>query len=153
MFPAHKLSVEAKTLYDEASVNLDKAADVVRTMQQSFTDGGSISFSDLGSYTISTENAPMPFPTGRNCVAYRIPDTPSGQIRFYCIFEPMPNDPAQYGWHNHPDCEEEVIQLTGTAEAFNKKIPPFSKSIFRVGQYHDYIMREPGTILVTFTEK
>lgn len=146
------ISKEAEAAYKKGIKAVKESNKILADMRQSFSFGGEITFEQLATYEVSTAEKPIPYATGINCVVYRLPSE-ENKLCFYCLFIPKKNQPARYGWHLHPDCTEQVIQLTGTASSLGNSLPPFSVSTFKAGVSHDYIMEEPGSILVTFTKE
>lgn len=141
---------EVLATHQASAEQLDELSDRVESMRESFTKGGSISFDDLASYLVSTPETPIRYETGQHCFAYRLSCEDPDRLLFYCEFEPKPGEPAAYGWHNHPDCAEEVLQLTGRAIVNGSRVDRFATTRFFAGQFHDYKMKMPGAILVTF---
>lgn len=149
--PGQLIPPEVLATHQASKNQLDELADRIEAMRQSFTLGGSITFDDLATYLVSTPETPIRYETGQHCFVYRLPCEDPDRILFCCEFEPKPGEPAAYGWHNHPDCAEEVLQLTGEAIVNGKAVNRFATTNFVAGEFHDYKMRMPGAILVTFT--
>jgi len=142
---------EVLAIHNASKDQLDELAERIESMRQSFTEGGSITFDELASYIVSTPETPMRYETGEGCFIYRMPCDDPDQLVFYCEFEPKPGKPAAYGWHNHPDCIEETIQIKGKGYVNGVVVERFATMRFQPGQFHDYKMKAPGSIFVTFT--
>lgn len=131
-------------MYQQSIVNLKEASNAIKEMQTRFSDGGIISFSDMEEFELFKL-----YPTGKNCMAYRIP-AEEGRLNFIGIMSPIDGEDAKYGFHAHDDCDETCYQVTGTAHTRGNKKPPGSKTTFPAGEWHDYIMKESGVMYVTF---
>jgi hypothetical protein len=81
--PDQKLITE----YQKAKKILSEANAVVVAMQHSFEDGGVINFEDMLEFELSTGEKPIPYPTGRNCIAYRVP-APEGKFILLALCPP-----------------------------------------------------------------
>lgn len=146
------VSDEAHRLHEKSKRNLALIAEKLDIMQASFRYGGTITFDQLGAYLVSTPETPIKYETGKHCFAFRIACKDPNVIKFYCTFEPPKGEVAEYGWHNHPDALEHVLQLEGIAKVNDKEIPPFTESNFAPGEWHNYKMSTWGAIIVTFTK-
>jgi hypothetical protein len=149
--PDQKLITE----YQRAKKILSEANAVIVAMQHSFEDGGVINFDEMLEFEISTGDNPIPYPTGRNCVAYRLP-APEGEIHFIGVMSPSNGEIAEYGFHRHDDCVETCIQIVGTAHTKKAKgvearvARPFCTTVFQPGEIHDYTALEYGINYVIF---
>jgi hypothetical protein len=149
--PDQKLITE----YQKAKKILSEANAVVVAMQHSFEDGGVINFEDMLEFEVSTGEKPIPYPTGRNCIAYRVP-APEGEIHFIGVMSPSNGEIAEYGFHRHDDCVETCIQIVGTAHTKSRKggrlkLPDlFVLPYFSLGKFHDYTALEYGINYVIF---
>lgn len=129
-------------------------ADIYATiaeMELSFSKGGPVTWEQLGSYEISTPEKPIGYPTGVNCISYRLPDV--GNLRvFYTKCVAPKGERGSFGWHWHPKSRETNIQLEETGKHNGTPLPPFSVTKFEPGTKHDYIL-PPGGSLITLFEK
>ena len=129
-------------------------ADIYATiaeMEMSFTKGGPVTWEQLRSYEISTPERPIGYPTGHNCMSFRLPDIGDSMV-FYTKCVAPEGEFGSFGWHWHPKSRETNIQLEFTGEHHGKKLPPFSVTTFDPGTHHDYIL-PPGGSLITLFDK
>ena len=145
------VSPEAQRMYADGQQKLREMTSRIESMRKAFTEGGSITFDQLNAYIVSTPETPMKYETGKHCFAFRIPCPDPNKIMFYCTFEPPEGEVAKYGWHEHPDCDEDTLQMEGIAEANGENVMPFQLKHFPAGVPHNYGMTAKGAILVTFT--
>lgn len=121
------------------------------SMHGAFSQGGIVTWEQLATYRISTPDKPVGYPTGKNCLSFRLPDL-EGRMIFYTVCVAPEGEVGCFGWHHHPKTNETNIQLEGTAEHDGKPHPPFSVTVFPAGTPHDYIL-QPGGSLITVFEK
>lgn len=130
---------------------IEKIKAVVDEMELSFSKGGPVTWDQIGQYAISSPEKPIPYPTGNNCISYRLPDQ-DGKRVFYTVCVAPEGEFGSFGWHWHPKSREINTQLVGTAKHNGVEYPPFSITTFEPGTKHDYIL-PPGGSLLTHFEK
>jgi len=123
----------------------------IEEMELSFSKGGAITWEQLGTYEISTGERSIPYPTGKDCMSYRLPDQ-DGKRVFYTVCVSNAGQYGQFGWHWHPKSKEINIQLVGIAKHNGELLAPFSVTVFEPGTKHDYILPSGGA-LITYFEK
>lgn len=136
---------------DRVKAKYERIYEQVEAMERNFAKGGAITWEQISTYQISTDEQPIGYPTGFNCMSYRLPDQ-DGKMMFYTICVAPPGEKGSFGWHWHPKTKETNIQLVGTATHNASELPPFSVTIFKAGTRHDYIL-PPGGSLITIFEK
>jgi quercetin dioxygenase-like cupin family protein len=118
-------------------------------VHNSFANGGVVTWAQMASYQVSMPNRPIGYPTGKNCLTFRLPDHDKAMV-FYTVCVAPKGEKGSFGWHKHPKCSETNIQLEGTAEHNGEVLPPFSVTVFPAGTEHDYILKPGGSLLTIF---
>ena len=121
----------------------------IESMEKCFSEGGPITWEQLLTYEVSTAENPIGYPTGKNCISFRLQDI-GGKMVFFTTCVAPPGEEGSFGWHWHPKTSETNTQLTGTAKHGGKKLPPFSVSVFAPGTPHDYILPPNGSLITVF---
>lgn len=118
-------------------------------MRQTFADGGDITWEQLSGYEIATEEKPIGYPTGKNCVSYRLPGINNCLVfRTVCV---APNGQfGRFGWHWHPETRETNIQLDGYGIRNNTRLHPYAITVFEPDEPHDYTLSSGGSLITVF---
>lgn len=136
--------------YDALMKNVSSAEGAIAAMEIQFREGGIINFADMQQYEISTEEKPMPYPTGKYCLTYRLPAEKEDELLFYVKSVAPEGEMASYGIHKHMDCDETVLQLTGKGKSNGKEIGQFGVIHVPAGEWHDYFLDPGASLLVPF---
>lgn len=126
-----------------------KLTAAIEEMERAFSQGGPITWEQLATYEVSTSERPIPYPTGKNCMSYRLPNQGPKMV-FYTVCVAAPGEMGSFGWHWHPKTRETNTQLVGEAIHDNMALPPFSVSTFAPGTRHDYHLPPLGSLLTVF---
>lgn len=119
-------------------------------MHKSFSYGGIITYEQLDSYKVSTKEKPIGYPTGKNCITFRLPNIGS-VILMYTVCVAPKGERGRFGLHGH-DCIENNLQLEGNGECKGVICPPFTMVVFDPFEDHDYLL-DPGASCLTAFKK
>lgn len=137
--------------YKDVFQRLEDLEGEAAAMRQTFTKGGVITKEQLASYAISTPDNPIGYPTGLNCLTYRLPDY-NGNMMFYTVCVAPAGEFGCFGKHRHLRLRETNIQLTGEGECLGNAVGTFGILVFEPGTPHDYIMCSSSSLLTMFEE-
>lgn len=136
---------DIKAKYANIISHLDNMREEIMVMRRSFIDGGEITYKQLASYDIS-QPGDVGFPTGHKCVSFRLA-FPFPGLCF--LVDMLPG--AFYGLHSHPDADETVVVLSGTADAQGEEMHAMDVVEFAGGVEHDFTTQHGCRIIVFFT--
>lgn len=122
----------------------------LQQMHREFSVGGTITWEQLQEYKVATAENPIGYPTGKNCLSFRLPDV-NGAMVFRTVCIAPPGETGSFGWHGHPSSYEMNVQIHGEGRHNGEDLPPYSVTLFPPGMKHDYELPPGGSLLTFFT--
>ena len=146
-----KLNLVTDEEIDSLKERYDSLNLMIADLRDAFRNGGPITWEALGTYEVSTDTRVIGYPTGENCMSYRMPDVEGLRV-FHTVCVAEPGMHGRFGWHFHPDANERNVQLTSTAICDGKEVGPYGYTEFEPYEEHDYIL-PPGASLITYFKR